>query len=185
MSLLLYLINTVGSAAVGFLGGILVGRGLRDVHAIAGAVSTTDEPAEPRLPASPAKPEPSRRRAANWLSRISTQVVVGIIVVLLGALTLLQGARQSADTDRLTRCLADYSTEFSGALEARSKASADAQDALDKLINTIASNIASPDHVAGQNITRQAIRDYVNSRARVKQSQQANPYPAPPKARCA
>ena len=104
------------------------------------------------------------------------------MVVLLGVLTVVQGLIQSAATDRLTQCQADYSTGFADALSARAQASTEAQAALDDLMSTVGGALtgSAPDRAAVQ----QAIADYLAKREAVKRQQQAHPHPPPPRAVC-
>lgn len=163
MSALMFLIQTVASMVLGFLVGFLLGRAVRDVHRIADAV-TDEETAVPQ-------DRPNRPR---WLS---TQLVVAAIVVLLGVLTVAQGLIQSAATERLTECQADYSNQFADALEARSAATAQAQSSLDELIAVVAQSI-------DPTVIQRAVNDYLAKRDAVQREQQANPYPEPPRDAC-
>ena len=166
MTVLSYLMQSLGWAVVGFLGGFLAGHAARDVHRIADAMTGEDTMPQrtPRFP------------------RISSQTVIALVVVLLGVLTVVQGLIQSAATDRLTQCQAAYSNGFADALNARSQATTDAQDALDDLMATISQAIqgSAPDRAAVQH----AIADYLAKREAVKREQQAHPYPLPPRATC-
>ncbi|TDQ01234.1 hypothetical protein [Labedaea rhizosphaerae] len=160
-----YLAQSLGWTAVGFLGGYLAGHAARDVQRIADAVTGEDTmQRKPRIP------------------RISSQTVVAIVVVVLGILTVIQGLVQSAATDRLTQCQADYSNDFADALDARSQASTDAQEALDDLMSTVGGALRG--NAVDRAAVQHAIADYLAKREAVKRQQQAHPYPPPPRAVC-
>jgi hypothetical protein len=169
-----YLAQSLGWAALGFLAGFLAGHAARDVHRIASAVDTAVDTA---MTGEHDMPRHTPRRA-----RISGQTVIAVVVVLLGVLTVIQGLVQSAATDRLTQCQANYSNGFADALNARSQSSTDAQEALDDLMSTVGGALqgSAVDRAAVQ----RAITDYLAKRAAVKAQQQAHPYPPPPRATC-
>lgn len=169
--LVAYLLQSIGWAGAGFLGGVLVGRTARDVHKIAQAVEPDDGATMP-------SDQPAPQRRTRWPS----QTVIAIIVVLLGVLTVVQGIVQSQATERLTRCQASYSNAFADALDARSSASSEAQDALDQLATTVGNALQGSQDARTR--ARAAISDYLAKRQALKRQQAAHPYPAPPRAAC-
>ncbi len=168
-----YLLQTMGWCAAGFLSGFLVGRTARDVNRIADAV--TEGAAVIARP---------RRRIA-----FSGRIVIAVLVVALGIFTVVQGLIQSAATRRIANCHSAYANQFADALDARSLASQQAQDALDQLMTTIGRLAATPstseaDTVQRREESRKAIADYVSKRAEAKAAQARNPFPKPPREAC-
>lgn len=107
--------------------------------------------------------------------------VFGVILVLLGIGTAVQGIVQGRATDRLTNCVAVYSNDLADAIEIRSKASNDAQRTLD----TLWSNLYSlPQTDEGRARGRKIFEDYVRKREAANKTQAENPYPPPPRAVC-
>jgi hypothetical protein len=163
----------VGWSLLGLIVGFLLGRATRDVHRIAATVDTTEEDTMHHEPAG----QPPRKR---WWSG---EFILGVIVVLLGVLTVAQGTVQSQETTRLQQCQARYSDGFADALDARSESSDDSQKALDALVTTIGAHLggaAPPDQQAMQ----QAINDYVQKRRTATQLRAQHPYPPPPRDVC-
>lgn len=165
-----YALQSIGWAGAGFLCGVLVGRAARDVHRIATAV--TDEDGE-RMP------PPHRPR---WTERAPSTSLIAIVVVLLGIVTVVQGIVQSDATERVTRCQIKYSNDFSDALDARTRASTDAQNALDQLLTTVGDTLNG--NASARPRIQQAINDYLAKRAAVKNEQAQHPYPPPPRETC-
>ncbi|WP_103353596.1 hypothetical protein [Amycolatopsis sp. CA-128772] len=172
-----YLIQSVGWAGAGFLAGVLVGRAARDVRRIAAAVTVDDTEGDEDMP----DPRGSR---PHWIGTASAQTLVALVVVLLGVVTVVQGIVQSDATAGLTRCQYEYSNAFADALEARSQASTDAQDALDELLTTVGQTLQSTDPNATRPPVQRAISEYLAKRQALKAQQAAHPYPAAPRARC-
>ncbi|AXB41311.1 MULTISPECIES: hypothetical protein [Amycolatopsis] len=165
-----YVFESAGWAVLGFLGGFLVGRAARDVHRVATAI-TSEEP----VPDDQTSPRP------RW--RVPTgQFVLGVVVVLLGIITVAQGIVTNSTTRRITECQAAYSNGFADALDARASATADAQTALDELMKAISGYLASPPVPPDK--VRAAIGDYLDSRERADAERQQHPYPPPPRDLC-
>ncbi|MFK0249293.1 hypothetical protein ACIQUM_31730 [Amycolatopsis azurea] len=164
-----YLTESAGWAVLGFVVGYLVGRAARDVHRVAIAITTEDTVPDPQLPA-------PRRRL------LTGQFVLGVVVVLLGVLTVAQGIATNNATRRITECQQAYSNGFADALDARASATTDAQNALDELMKTMSGYLADspipPDKV------RAAIGDYLAKRAKAETERQQHPYPPPPRDLC-
>lgn len=165
---LLYVAQSAVWGACGFVGGFLAGRAAKDVHTLAQTADrgdTVDEQASP----------PRRRRPrAEW--------VLGIVVLLLAILTVAQGIVESTATRRVVQCQTTYSNAFSDALDARTQASTQAQDALDQLVTAIATVNGTPAVRAAA--VQKAISDYLATRAHLKQQQAAHPYPPAPRDLC-
>lgn len=170
----LYLAQTLGWCGVGFVTGFMFGHTARDVHRIAAAVTPAEE--DPLT-------EPAVRRR-RWLRRIEPHpTIVAVVVFVMAILSVVQGIAQSRATEVLVRCQQTYSNAFADALDARSDATGDAQDALDALIARINELLQSGDPRRREEL-QGAINDYVGKRAEVKALQRDHPYPPPPRAAC-
>jgi hypothetical protein len=165
----IYVTESAGWAVLGFVVGYLVGRAARDVHRVVTAITPEDTVPEPQPPT-------PRRRVPTG------QFVLGVVVVLLGIITVAQGIVTNSTTRRITECQSAYSNGFADALDARSSASTDAQNALDELMKTMSGYLADapipPDKV------RAAIGDYLHKRAKAETERQQHPYPPPPRDLC-
>lgn len=118
--------------------------------------------------------------------RITGQLVLGVIVVLLGIITVLQGVSSNNATQRLARCQGAYVSHFADALDARTTASADAQTALDNLMRAVSGTLAQPHAAAGGRTegVRTALDNYLHKRAQADAERRRHPYPAPPRDSC-
>ncbi|MGW5720764.1 hypothetical protein ACWEVP_31645 [Amycolatopsis sp. NPDC003865] len=170
---LAYALQSIGWGGAGFLAGLLVGRAARDVHRIATAVTGKN-------PEDGDKPMPARR--PRWTERAPSTSLIAIVVVCLGVVTVVQGIVQSDATARVTRCQVNYSNDFSDALDARTRASTDAQNALDELLTTVGETLNG--NTTSRTRIQQAINDYLAKRAAVKHEQAQHPYPPPPRESC-
>ena len=112
------------------------------------------------------------------------QIVLGIVVLVLAAVTVLQGFITTRETQRLQQCQAQYANAFADALDARTKASAESQQALDRLVGSIRSTLDKPGATSGQQPLRSAIDDYLAARAKTTAQQRAHPLPPPPRDVC-
>jgi len=155
---------------IGFLAGVLVRDIRRDVHRIAEVVEG-EAAVEDNLPCVP-------RWRRQWL-----RPLIGIVVITLGIFTAVQGVWQGAELRRVSGCQQAYSNGFADAIDARTQASGDAQNALDKLMSTVGAVMQSADP-ARRGDLQQAIRDYLDARTRAKATQQAHPYPPAPRDLC-
>lgn len=164
-----YLTESAGWAVLGFIVGYLVGRAARDAHRVVTAITTENTMTEQYLPT-------PRRRVPTG------QFVLGVVVVLLGIITVAQGITTSSTTRRITECQAAYSNGFADALDARASATADAQMALDELVKAISGYLASPPVPPDK--VRAAIGDYLAKRAKAETERQQHPYPPPPRDLC-
>jgi hypothetical protein len=121
--------------------------------------------------------------------------LLGAVVLALTIVTGLQGyaqgkatERQGRETERqaeitkqLVSCLRTYSNELADAIELRSKASAEAQDASDNLWFGVAQ---APQTQEGRDQARRVFDDYIAKRAAAKKTQTDHPYPPPPRDVC-
>lgn len=165
-----YILQSVPWSLAGLLIGVFIGRLTVAVDAVANAV----QEGEPAMPE-----QPTQRRRVR-LRITSNTVLVGVLVAL-GLLTGVQAYVQGQATDRLAECQATYSNGIADALDARSTASAETQQALDELLGTVSS--AAPTSEGGQQV-RQALADYMAKRAKAKTAQKDNPYPPAPRDAC-
>jgi hypothetical protein len=194
-----YLVQSAGWAGAGFVGGLVVGRTARDVRHIAQAVqpeppTTPDRPGHasggPDMPSTPDQPPASpppqpERRARRWarrLDRVTSQRMTAIVVLLLAIATVAQGVVEGQATQRLTHCQSSYSNRLADAIDARSTASATAQDALDQLVTAVGAALHGGQVGAGD--FQRAIAQYQTKRAALKRQQAEHPYPAPPRTVC-
>jgi len=173
-----YIAQSVPWMLAGLLVGWLMGRSTVAVETIAEAVQEGDDVPETTTPATNLR----RRR------RFNATHFIGVLLVLLGAFTIVQAylqdvatERQSRATERLAQCTNAYASGFADAIEQRSKSTAEAQDALDTLLSEFAKITPTPD---GRDAARRALSDYLTKRAEAKRTQAENPYPAPPRDVC-
>lgn len=115
--------------------------------------------------------------------RVTGLRILGAVVVLLSVASAVQGLVQSRRTDDLARCQLAYSTGFADALDARSKASQSAQDALDDWMTKVNDIIQAPTPEARTKIL-DAFHGYLAARQQAKDTQRINPYPSPPRDVC-
>lgn len=168
----LYITQSVPWIVAGLLVGFFMGRSTVAVEAIADVVqheavsmSGTDKDSRDR---------PHR-------SRFTTIHVVAAVVVLLGIFTAVQSYVQGEATARLTECQTAYANGFADALDARSAATSDAQDALDDLLSTVAALTPTPE---GREAFVDALDEYLSKRADAKKAQAEHPYPPAPRDVC-
>lgn len=174
---LLYAAQSAGWVTAGFLGGWLAGRAGRDLHTLAEAVETA-ETGDTTVGEDPPSPPPRHRR------RPRPEWVIGVVVLLLAITTVAQGIVESVAARRIVACQTAYVNAFADALDARTQASTDAQDALDQLVTTIGGTFTSPPSPGRGQAVQKAITDYLASRDRVKRQQRAHPYPPAPRDLC-
>jgi hypothetical protein len=186
-STFLYILNTAGSALVGFIGGTLFGRSIRQVNdvvtTVVAEVPDPDDQTRDELPREPSW----RERITRFAARLPTQRGIGVLVVVMAALTLLQGINQNVANEKLnqenkqlTDCLVRYSDSLAAVIKARSAGTADVQAVNDQLWRTIAANF----NAGGGPALKQAIADFLAARDRAIEVQRQNPYPDPPRATC-
>lgn len=165
--LALYIAQSGAWAIGGFLGGFVTGRTVRDVHTIA----TQNTSGATSMP----MPRPKRFRF-EW--------VIGIVVMLLAIATVGQGWVEGAADRTLLQCQQNYANGVAAALDARTDASAAAQNALDTLVTTIGQAISTPPTAATHGAVEKAITTYLVTRTQLKAQQAAHPYPPAPSTAC-
>ncbi|SFO82061.1 hypothetical protein SAMN05421810_10166 [Amycolatopsis arida] len=165
----IYAVESAGWALLGFIVGYLVGRAMRDVHHMATAIPTENTDPDPRRGQDRSRVPPG-------------QVVLGVVILLLGGLTVTQGIISHSATRRVADCQATYNNSFADALDARSNATADAQAALDELLKTVSGHLGQPPVPLDQ--VRAAIDHYLIERARANATRDQHPYPPPPRDLC-
>lgn len=163
-----YILQSIPWTFAGVLIGWFMCRATIAVEVIAEVVQDGDE-----MPKEPA-------RIPLW-RRITSMHLIGALVVILGIMTAVQGYVQNEATQRLTLCTQAYSNGFADAIEERSKATADAQNALDDFLTAVSS--ATPT-LEGRELVRKALADYLAKRVSAKKAQAEHPYPAPPRDVC-
>lgn len=188
MNILEYVLESLGWGGAGFIGGVLVGRAAQDVRIIADAVSTdtaagiTAANDTAHLPGDAMDQQQPGPRWKRVLTGAPTQVMVAVIVVLLGVITVVQGIGQADANRRVNACLSDYANKVAAALDARSGASTETQDSLDRLIQTVGMTLAGNADADRQ--VHQEITAYLAERAHLKSQQAAHPYPPAPRRVC-
>lgn len=166
-ALLLYIVQTAPWVAAGLLVGFFVGRSTVAAAVIIDAAQGEGD----EMPSSPRKHR----------FRVTLNGFIAAALVGLGIATAVQAAVQGAATSRLTDCQTAYANGFADALDARSKATAEAQDALDGLLGTVALLTPTPE---GRQQFWDALNDYLDKRAEAKKTQAENPYPPAPRDVC-
>jgi urease accessory protein UreF len=155
----------------GFVVGFLLGRMSRDTHDIAVTMDQGEFVDERK-----------RRRRPTY------QSVMGVVVVLLGLATAVQGIYQDSATRRVANCTRAYANGFADAIDARSEASAASQNALDGWMTTLDELLtrATPetDTAAARERFRLSTAEYLSKRAEFKKQQAEHPLPPPPRDVC-
>jgi hypothetical protein len=171
MSIVAYLAERVPWAVVGLLAGYLLGRGIRILERIDAA----DSPEESIVD--------QRSRGARF-RKITGNHILGVVVFLLAVGTVVQGYIVNEQTKRQAVCTQAYANGFADAIDARSVATAAAQQALDDLmaqVGQLSAGAASPE---SRERFRAALVDYLTKRAEDKKQRKENPFPAPPRDVC-
>jgi hypothetical protein len=133
-------------------------------------------------PVAATDPAPKPRR------RITALHVMAAIIVVLTILSAVQSwlaqqanTRLTAANARLSACLVRYANDTADAIEARSKASGEAQVALVQMWSTI---FAQPQTDAGRAESRRVFEDWLNKAKASIEAQKTNPYPPAPRDVC-
>jgi uncharacterized membrane protein YcjF (UPF0283 family) len=166
---LLYIVQSLPWIVAGLLVGFFVGRATV-------AVEVVTEAAQGEGDVMRDSSTPKKR----WM-RITTNGVIAFLLIVLGVATAVQSYVQSEATARLTECQTAYANGFADALDARSQATSEAQNALDELLSTVAAITPTPE---GRNQFREALADYLKKRAEAKKTQQEHPFPPAPRDVC-
>ncbi|HCB80540.1 MAG TPA: hypothetical protein DEQ00_04105 [Mycobacterium tuberculosis] len=159
---------TIGWTLIGALGGYVLGRLAADVHQLA-------NPNEGGRVNQPTAKEP------RW--RPAPQLIVGLLVVILGVGTAIQGIVVNNRVQQLQQCQARYSNRFADAIDARTTATNGSQRALDELVAAIGKRLDRGGK-ADQAAIAGALQRYLTQRDQSKQERAAHPYPEPPREAC-
>lgn len=176
MTSLTYAVESVPWIVAGLIAGFFMGRSTVALTVIAHAVQVRDNERSPMPEQDPAPPATKR-----W--RFSLVHVMGAALIGLSVFGVVQNNAQDDATARLAVCQAAYANGFADALDARSKASAESQVALDEWMAKVNAIIQAPTAEAAAQI-RRAFADYQAARSEAKKKQEANPYPDPPRDVC-
>lgn len=163
---LTYLIESLPWAIAGFLAGCLA------------TLQVQPTPAAPREihMAPPPEVSKTKRRFRPTLVHL-----IGLVVIALTVTSALQSWSQSRANERLTQCLVTYANAIADAIDARSKASAEAQKATVEMWRTV---FGQPQTEEGRAAARRVFAEYLTKQEASIQTQQANPYPAAPRDVC-
>lgn len=172
-----YMSQSLPWIIAGLIVGFLMGRSTVAADAIAGAVQAKGDKMSGT---SEIAPEREPRGAARRV-RFSSFNVLLVVVIVLGVFTAVQSYVQGEATQRLAACQTAYSNGFADALDARSQATSQAQDALDELLSKAASAVPSTE---GREQVRRALSDYLAKRAEAKRTQKEHPFPPAPRDVC-
>lgn len=134
----------------------------------------------------PDKIQPPRKR--RWWKPKRGNAVMVLLVVFALISTAWSAVLQQASTDQGRRveatnaCLRSYSNGFADAIEARGKSAAEAQTALDELVEVVGGALGSG--TTTPTTVKQAVDKYLGKRSEQRAAQQQNPYPPPPRDLC-
>lgn len=167
---------TVGWTVAGGLGGYVLGRLAADVHRLA-------DPTEPHLEGDRVHDEPLYRPRPQRQRRPSGRLLIGILIVVLGVGTAVQGIITTQRVEHLQQCQARYSNKFADALDARTTVSNGSQRALDNLVTTIGAHLGR-NKQADQDAIADALQQYLAQRHMAKQERARHPLPDPPREAC-
>jgi hypothetical protein len=120
-------------------------------------------------------------RRRRWPRRL-----LDTFIVLLFVGSAAQAYYQDSQTRRVADCTNAYSDLFADSLEARSSASASAQQALDVLMETVGQLTTGTEAGTPQVRAkfRAALDEYLLQRTESKKQQAQNPFPPPPRDLC-
>jgi predicted exporter len=162
-----YLIQSLPWTVAGFLAGCLVTLWLW-------AHPSPVAPRENHMAVPLAKPK--RRRFRPTLVH-----VLGLVVIALTILSALQSWSQARANRTLTQCLVTYANRTADAIDIRSKASAEAQQATVRMWRTVFQQAPTEE---GRATARRVFEEYLTKQEAALKTQQANPYPAAPRDVC-
>lgn len=120
-------------------------------------------------------PKPKRRNRFTWMHGI------GLVVLALTIFSAIQAQRQSDANKRQAKCLATYANAIADAIDARSKAALEVQKATVEMWRTI---FGQPQTDAGRAESKRVFESWLRAQEASIQTQQTNPYPAPPREVC-
>jgi hypothetical protein len=166
-SSLTYVVQSLPWTLAGFIGGCLVTIKVIQTR----LVGTLQE-----KPVTPPKPPPNRR-----ITTIHVLLAMGLVVVALTIASAVQSWLVQQANDRLTQCLVSFADKTADAIDARSKASTEAQKAQIQMWRTI---FGQPQNDEGRAEARRVFEGYLNKATASIEAQKTNPYPPPPRDVC-
>jgi maltose-binding protein MalE len=122
---------------------------------------------------------PAIFRTISWLDSRAVTRAFQIVALISLIASLFVGVQQY----RLAGCLADYSDRASAATGQRAEANASTNDAIDKMIRTIANTGLLPKDKQPAAVAM-AFQAYLQSRAAADEQRKLNPLPDPPSETC-
>jgi hypothetical protein len=137
-------------------------------------------PLSPEVTAVPDKPVQPRRRRP-W--RPTRGNVVAAVLVALAAASVAQNWKSTQSDRRIVSCLRTYANESADALDARTKANAEQQLALDGVVRVVSESFATGPQDGAKEV-RLALDKYLEKRRQTLEAQEQNPYPSPPREVC-
>jgi hypothetical protein len=173
-----YIIAASAWSVIGFFAGALFVRVVMEVHEIReSVVASHTDTGRP-------KAAQVKRGMRKVFRRLDATRLLGILLLLLALATTLQTFYQTSRSQalgeaqvRLAQCQIAYQNGFADALDARTTATNEAQQALDELVATVA-------QATGREASRAALARYIEVRERQKRTQESNPYPPAPRDVC-
>lgn len=123
--------------------------------------------------------------------RLTSQRVLALVVALIGVGTIVLGIvvtreQSAADArdDRLTACITGYSNALADALDRRTAANSETNEAVAGVMQAFADAFSQAPADARENI-RKALVAFTEARDRAKTASTENPLPAAPRDACA
>lgn len=126
--------------------------------------------------------DPTTPRRRRWW-RPTRGNLVALALVLLAFGSTGQAVWAQASDSRITECLRGYANGFADALLTRSDATAEAQAALDELMQVVG-NVLATGNPGGGKTVKEAVDNYLAKREQTREAQERNPYPPPPRDIC-
>lgn len=171
MTTWIHVLYAVAWFALGAVAGAQWTRMRREVRQLANAQTGEDVVASHK----DIDKAPQRARPRRWPRR-----VLDTFVVLLFVSSAVNAYVTSDQIQAVVECQRGYQKGFADALDARSKATQEAQEALDELmsiVGTLAGGAATPEN---RSRFANALTAYLQKRAEAKRQQQEHPYPPSP-----
>jgi hypothetical protein len=111
-------------------------------------------------------------------------IALVLSVAALAAFTVVQGYIFNNRTERITSCQIAYSNGVADALDARSTATRESQEALDEWMAKVNQSLQPPASPAAADSIRAAFTEYLNKRAKAREAQASTPFPPAPRDVC-
>jgi hypothetical protein len=109
--------------------------------------------------------------------RITVIISIGLVVVVLTILSAVQSWLAQQANDRLTKCLVSYANATADSIEARSKASSEAQIAQVQMWRAVFQQAQTDE---GRAAARELFEDYLDKQDAAIKIQQTHPFPPAP-----